>query len=141
MGWSQDAALWVGIAMAVLTIVYTSMGGLRAVVLTDVIQTFILFGAALLAIILINIKMGGPANTIPDQWPNHWVGFKFYDPYGRASLVTAALSIFSWYKCTAGSDQIAIQRYLATRNIKSARRMFLASLTCFSLTERVLVQL
>ncbi len=29
-----------------------------------------------------------------------------------------------WYICTAGSDQMAIQRYLATRDVTAARRMF-----------------
>jgi SSS family solute:Na+ symporter len=32
-----------------------------------------------------------------------------------------------WWICTAGSDQIAIQRYLATRNVKAARRAFLTT--------------
>ena len=40
------AAPWICAALALVTVACTSMGGLRAVVLTDVIQVFILFGGA-----------------------------------------------------------------------------------------------
>ena len=35
----------------------------------------------------------------------------------------AILATFTWYVCTSGSDQIAIQRYLATRDARAARNM------------------
>ena len=38
---------WVCTLLAVVTIVYTAMGGLRAVVITDVVQAVILFSAAI----------------------------------------------------------------------------------------------
>jgi SSS family solute:Na+ symporter len=34
------------------------------------------------------------------------------------------LSVLVWYVCTNGSDQIAVQRYLATPDVKTARRSF-----------------
>jgi SSS family solute:Na+ symporter len=37
-------------------------------------------------------------------------------------------SSFVWYVCTAGSDQVAVQRYLSTRDAKAARRVILTSL-------------
>jgi Na+/proline symporter len=36
----------------------------------------------------------------------------------------AFLNMFIWMTCTAGSDQMAIQRYLATRDVRTARRSF-----------------
>ena len=45
---------------------------------------------------------------------------------------------FTWYVCTAGSDQMAIQRYLSTRDAAAARRMFGVSLICDTLVTLLL---
>jgi SSS family solute:Na+ symporter len=39
------------------------------------------------------------------------------------------LSVFFWHVCTGGSDQMAIQRYMATRDVKAARRTLAVSLS------------
>ena len=128
MGWPEETALIVSIIMGVVTVIYTSFGGLRSVIITDVMQTFILFGGTILAIVLIINKLGGISNVIPAQWPENWAGWVFFDAKSRISFLTAFISMFSWYICTAGSDQMAIQRYLATDSVKSARRMYLGSM-------------
>lgn len=111
--------------MGVVTLVYTSMGGLRAVVLTDVIQTLILIGGIVVTIVLISIHFGGFSSWFPKVWPVHWPEAKLgFDSTTRVTMANAMLMVFVWYICTAGSDQIAIQRYLATKNIKAARRSF-----------------
>ncbi|MBN2456260.1 MAG: sodium/solute symporter [Sedimentisphaerales bacterium] len=141
MGWSQEAALWVSIAMGVVTVIYTSVGGLRAVVLTDVIQSFILFSAAIVSMILIGKMLGGVGTWFSQDWPQTWVEWKFFDANARASFLTAVLSSFCWYVFTAGSDQMAIQRYLATRDVKSARRALLTTLIFDALVGIILVGL
>jgi SSS family solute:Na+ symporter len=72
--------------------------------------------------------LGSPSALIPAAWPDHWAGWVFFDTKVRVSFVTAIISTFGWYVCTAGSDQMAIQRYLATRDVKGARRMYLNSI-------------
>lgn len=128
MGWSETTALMVSVAMGVLTIIYTSSGGLRSVILTDVIQSVVLFGGTILAIVLIMQETGGVTALIPSAWPEHWSGWVFFDTEVRVSFMTAFISTFGWYVCTAGSDQMAIQRYLSTRNIKEAKKMYLSSM-------------
>jgi solute:Na+ symporter, SSS family len=128
MGWSGQTALAVSIVMGVITIIYTSTGGLRGVVLTDVVQTFILFGGTMLAIVLIINQLGSVSAIIPSQWPENWSGWVLFDTKIRVSFLTAFISTFCWYVCTAGSDQMAIQRYLATQDVKSAQRMYLSSI-------------
>ncbi len=128
MGWPESAALWVSIVLVVITTAYTSMGGLRAVVFTDVVQTFILFGAAIFSVILINRALGGVSTWFPNEWPDGWLEWKIFDTKARISAGTAFLSVFTWQVCTAGSDQMSIQRYLATQNIKAARRGYLTQL-------------
>lgn len=118
------------IVLGVITISYTSMGGLRAVVMSDVIQTAVLFGGAILAVVLITVNMGGVRAWWPTEWSPHWDPVKvMYDPSARITVAGAMTSAFVWYICTAGSDQVAIQRYLATRDVRSARRVMMTSLS------------
>lgn len=127
MGWPESTALKVSIVMGIITIIYTSFGGIKGVVLTDVVQTFILFGGTILAIVLITNQIEGFSSIIPDKWPEHWASWVFFDPNARVSFLTAFITYFGWSVCTAGSDQMAIQRYLATRDVKAARKMYLSS--------------
>ncbi|MEX0643345.1 MAG: hypothetical protein WD468_11620 [Pirellulales bacterium] len=114
--------------MGIVTLGYTSLGGLRAVVLTDVIQSFILFGGAMIAVILVTIHFGG-LQWFPTSWPSHWrtpnygLGFQ-----GRITVGNAMIFMLAWYVCTCGSDQMAIQRFKATRDIAAARQSFGVSL-------------
>ena len=112
-----------------VTIVYTAMGGLRAVVITDVIQAIILFGAAIVTLVAVTIYLGGVGAWWPSHWLAHWPEPKFgYDPTQRVTLFAIMLANFTWYVCTSASDQIAIQRYLSTRDAKAARTVLFSSL-------------
>ncbi len=128
MGWSEDKALMISIVMGIVTVIYTSSGGLRSVVITDVIQSFILLLGTVLAIALIMGQLNNVTDIIPNEWPKQWAGWTFYDPSARVSFLAAFITSFGWYICTAGSDQMAIQRYLATKDIKAARKMYLGSI-------------
>ena len=129
-GWSQAATPWVCAVLGVLTVIYTSMGGLRAVVLTDVVQTFILFGGAVLVLLLITIKMGGVGAWWPTEWASDWdPPVLWFDAKARVALISSTLSAFIWYTCTSCSDQMAVQRCLATRDVKAARRMFITNMS------------
>jgi len=124
-----SAAPWICAVLGLVTVAYTSMGGLRAVVLTDVVQVFILFGGAALVLILIAIDLGGIGAWWPREWPSHWQRPVFWiEPEVRFTFAGGFLAFFTWFVCTAGSDQMAIQRYLATRDARAARRMFNFSL-------------
>lgn len=128
LGLDDSAVPWICVVLGLVTVLYTAMGGLRAVVLTDVIQTAILVGGAALMVTLITTELGGVAKWWPSEWPAHWQKPVFwYDSTVRFTFVGAALSYFTWFVCTAGSDQIAIQRYLATRDTSAARTMFLTA--------------
>ncbi|MGQ9651280.1 MAG: sodium:solute symporter family transporter [Phycisphaerae bacterium] len=128
-----DTAAWVtpivAAVVGLLTVVYTSMGGLRAVVLTDVIQSIILLGGACLTIVLITIKMGGVTAWWPSTWSPNWDHQPFFsfDPTVRVTVIGSILFMTIWWIGTASSDQMAIQRYLATRDTKTARRVFLVT--------------
>lgn len=128
-----DTAAWVtpivAAVVGLLTVVYTSMGGLRAVVLTDVIQSVILLSGACLTIVLITFKMGGVTAWWPSTWSPNWDHQPFFsfDPTVRVTVIGSILFMTIWWIGTASSDQMAIQRYLATRDTKTARRVFLVT--------------
>jgi SSS family solute:Na+ symporter len=124
LGWSPAATPWICAVLGVITVIYSSLGGLRAVVLTDVIQTGILLGGALLALGIITVRLGGVTAWWPTQWDPTWTPLRFFDAQSPRTVVMAVLATGLWYVCTAGSDQMAIQRYLATRDVKAARKMF-----------------
>ena len=114
---------WICVVLVSVTLAYTSMGGLRAVVFTDVVQTFILVGGALLTLATITAIMGGVGGWWPTTWPESWQEPKFgFETDARVTVGFAFLSAFVWHICTAGSDQMAIQRYLSTRDVRGARR-------------------
>ncbi len=80
------------------------------------------------------MKLGGVGAWWPDAWPSHWQRPVFwFDPDVRFTFVGGFLAAFTWWVCTAGSDQMAIQRYLATRDVRAARRMFNTSLAANAL--------
>ncbi len=128
-GWSESTIPYVAVVIGLVTVVYTSMGGLRAVVLTDAIQSIILLGGALLSIVVITGEMGGVSAWWPREWSPNWDAQPVFslDPTMRATVVGSIVFMTVWWICTAGSDQMAIQRYLATRDTKAARRAFLVT--------------
>jgi len=141
MGWSEQSALILSIVMGIITITYTSIGGIKGVVLTDVIQSFILFFGTILAIVIIISQLGSVSAIIPSEWPDHWAPWVFYDTNARVSLVTAFIAAFSWFVFTAGSDQMSIQRCLATRDVKAARKMYLSNLVVDTMVQLLLLVL
>lgn len=124
--------------LGTITVIYTSMGGLRAVVLSDIIQSYILFGGVILALIIVTVHFGG-FGWWPRSWPEHWAEPHWIWPPGqRTTFLGALIATFTWFVCTNGSDQMAIQRYLAGRDIATARRTLIASLTASALAGALL---
>ncbi|MCD6598695.1 MAG: sodium/solute symporter [Bacteroidales bacterium] len=128
-GWDNKYILYISLLTGLITIIYATMGGLRAVVTTDVIQFFILLFGAVITIVLVTINMRGIENWVPTEWAPNWDNLVLFSwsPYIRLTIVFTFIHAISWWVCTAGSDQMAIQRFIATRDIKTARRTFLTS--------------
>lgn len=129
MGWGQEVIIYITILLGIITIVYTTMGGLKAVLVTDVIQFFILLLGAIMTIGMVALKFGGIGSLIPDTWSENWtkVDFISFDPYVRLTVFFAFINTITWWVCTTGSDQMAIQRFLSTKDLKSARQSFMVT--------------
>jgi SSS family solute:Na+ symporter len=129
MNWGEEAILPIVLALGAVTLVYTVLGGFRAAVAAGVVKFFLLIFGALLTLVFISVRMGGLGAWLPRQWAPHWppvLVFSF-DPGVRLTLLGMMLTTVAWWVCTAGSDQIAIQRYASTRDLRSARKAFLSN--------------
>ena len=132
LGLDESATPYFCGLLGAITVAYTSMGGLRAVVLTDVIQTSILFVGVLLVLGLITYALAGFGSWWPTEWLSHWPQFKWgYDPNPDVrTFVGVFLATLLWYVCTQGADQMAVQRFLASRDVGIARKTLIWSLVC-----------
>ncbi len=130
-GGSIPVSVWTAIlcvGLGVIAATYTSLGGMRAVVVTDAIQSVTMIVGAILTLIVITNRMGGVTEWWPSKWPAHWEepGWGF-DPTKRAPFGIVMMSTILWYVCTNGSDQMSIQRFLSTRDAAAARRTLAVS--------------
>ena len=120
--------------MALITIVYCTMGGVEAVVWGDVIQGIILVGGAIFAAIYLIVNTG--ENGASDFWQiatdNDKLRVFLFDAENPFDYVNA-----TWWVVILGglannlisytSDQTVIQRYLTTSDEKSAARGILTN--------------
>jgi len=110
------------LATGFVAVIYATLGGLRAVVITDLMQTILLYGGAVLVIATITVRMGG-FSWFPTEWQANWDDQKFFslDPKVRATVVGSLFSVLIWYVCTSGGDQVSVQRFMSTTNLRAAR--------------------
>jgi len=129
LGLGQQATVLASVVMCVITLIYTAEGGLRAVVVTDAVQSLIMLGGAVAVIVIVTVDLGGVSAWWPHQWAAHWDEPRFgFDSTTRMTFLGMIMSSFAWFVCTFGSDQMAIQRWLSTRDARAARRSLFTTL-------------
>ena len=130
IGGTVISSFWIGAVLTVLLAgIYSSIGGLSAVVYTDLVQTGIILLGTLSVTGFALHYLGGPAEgwatlkaTIKATgnveqfglW--HSLSHKTFPWLG---LIVASTTIGIWYWCT---DQFIVQRCLAGKNLTNARR-------------------
>ena len=119
----------VALAVGLVAIIYTTMGGLRAVIWTDVVQVLILFGGAVFTVAYVAFDTStGPITWLRDTQAAFgqraaqplWS----WDPFTRVSYGGMVVQMFFFWACTAASDQVAIARYFSTPTTRAARQSF-----------------
>jgi SSS family solute:Na+ symporter len=134
---------WIGsILLIILTGIYTIIGGLRAVVYTETLQTFVKIIGAIFVTYFGLEALGGWDKlkeicgsemfnlwkpVVPEGVEGTWAPVKeagrqawyFNDKYPWPGMLLCAPIIGLWYWCT---DQYIVQRILGARNDKEARR-------------------
>lgn len=114
------------ILMGIVTTIYTFLGGMKAVIWTDVIQVFVMLGGALFAIgyVIHGIDGGLPEAlkiaAADDKMHTFDFAWKFTIPTVWAFMLLETFNVLTWPK-----DQVMMQRVLATRSDKDARNSVL----------------
>jgi SSS family solute:Na+ symporter len=127
LGVSEEWIPWIVLVTGFVSIIYTSLGGLGAVVITDFLQTALLLGGAIVVIVLVTVELGD-FSWIPTSWQPTWdsqPAFSF-DPRVRVTMFGTFFSVLVWTVCTAGGDQLSIQRFMSTGDAEAAKRAYLA---------------
>jgi len=117
-GWDRTAVMW---GIGIFTALYTAIGGLSAVVYTDVLQTIILiFGAVLLTVIGVS-RVGGWSEltaSAPEGFLSMVKPIDHLD-YPITGFLFGNLFVGIFYWCM---DQAIVQRALGARDIDQARK-------------------
>tara|TARA_A100001015_G_C15040668_1_gene739442 strand:- start:1474 stop:3159 length:1686 start_codon:yes stop_codon:yes gene_type:complete len=129
---SPDNAFWVGaFTTVILTGIYTIMGGLRAVLYTEVLQAFVLVIGSFF-ITFIGLNLIGGWDELKLVLGENKEQFKLWRPivqegipwwknndFPWLGIMIASPVVGIWYWCT---DQYIVQRTLAANSLKDARR-------------------
>ena len=114
--------------MGVLATAYTVMGGIEAVIWTDVIQVVVLMGGALLCLGVIVADVGGFGQVIAVGQANQ--KFRTFLWSWDSTQATVWVVVFGTFLANLApytADQAVIQRYLTTRDEKQAARSIWAN--------------
>ncbi|GAB1869716.1 Sodium-coupled monocarboxylate transporter 1 [Camponotus japonicus] len=115
--------------VCIVCIFYTCVGGLKAVVWTDSIQTFVMFGSMLLIVVKGTVDIGGVSLVIRRNLKSGRIELPTTDwsPLTRHTVWSLTIGGFVEWLQIATINQNMIQRYLSLPTVQSARR----ALWCF----------
>jgi SSS family transporter len=114
--------VWSILLMGVCTIIYTTMGGMRAVVWTDFVQVIVLMGGALFAIGYVFHSLGGTAIYETAMAYDKTRMLNFSLDLTQPTVWGFILLILFDTVLTFPKDQVLMQRTLATSSDKNAGR-------------------
>ncbi|QEE29200.1 sodium/solute symporter [Terriglobus albidus] len=120
-GWSLTTII---LLTALITIFYTLLGGVEAVVWADVVQGFVLWAGILVSLgFLLWLPHQGPHAVLADAW-NHGkislgsTALRFDKP----TIIVLVIYGFFFYLQKYTADQTVVQRYLIAKSDRSALR-------------------
>lgn len=121
---------WVGVILLVIaTGIYTVFGGLKAVIYTDMIQTFVLVGGGIAVTVcglsmlggldeMVSLVHQGAAVNKQESFFDMWRGINDSN-YPWTGILFGGPILGIWYWCT---DQFIVQRVLSAKDIQNARK-------------------
>ncbi|VXC19331.1 Sodium:solute symporter [Luteimonas sp. 9C] len=116
--------VWSILIMGVFTIIYTVMGGMRAVVWTDFVQVFVKMGGAIFAIGFIFYSLGSDFDAVREavvlDEKTKLLDFSF--DLTKATVWGFIFLVVFDVVLTFPKDQVLMQRTLATKSDKEAGR-------------------
>ncbi|CAH6786916.1 sodium-dependent multivitamin transporter [Phodopus roborovskii] len=115
--------LWLSVlALGIVCNIYTALGGLKAVIWTDVFQTLVMFLGQLVVIIVGSARVGGLGHVWEVASQHKLIsGIELDpDPFVRHTFWTLAFGGVFMMLSLYGVNQAQVQRYLSSRSEKAA---------------------
>lgn len=119
--------------IGVFTIIYTMIGGIKAVIWMDVVQMLVYVGGACLTIILLlgdspadwwgTAEAAGKTQVLDFEWGRP-INYLLTHPY---AFLTALFGGAVFTMASHGSDQLIVQRLLACKNLKDSQKALVGS--------------
>lgn len=125
--WFWPLVLLIGLSSSF----YTVIGGIRGVIVTDAIQFIMIILGILFTVVYILINLPVPlAEALADLKKNNLLGMPSFsfDPTLSFTFWTITIGMFIGNMGSYAGDQMSLQRYLATGNIKSCSHSFLVNI-------------
>ena len=123
MGWDETITILI---MGVITVGYTIMGGITAVIWTDVVQMLMMFAGIAIALIVLFAAL--PAGVgladvsyiggISEMWQTIDLS---WDPTNTYTIWSGVIGGMFLALAYFGTDQTQVQRYLTARSMKQSR--------------------
>lgn len=126
-GWGDPTSI---LLIGVVTILYTYVGGQRAVIWTDVIQfgVYMVGALAALSVLLARLPGGWEAAWAMAEAHGKWRIFDFtWDLTRSYTFWSGTIGGAFLTMATHGTDQLIVQRYLASRTARQATAALLVS--------------
>ena len=127
---TDDAVYTTVLGVGIFSVVYTTLGGIRAVIWTDVIQFVVLLIGALFtmgAVAWMTQSHLGDWIEVSQTYKHEEVQWFDWDVRNRSTVFTIGISLFMWMVCTHGANQMAMQRYFTVRDVRAARVSYVIS--------------
>ena len=112
------------VVMGVLSTLYTVMGGIKAVIWTDVVQVFVLYGGALLSLVILLAKTDGGLGAIVSAGIDYdkFHMFNWTWDWTTTAVWVVIVGNFFLNLVPYTSDQAVVQRYFTTKDEKTAAK-------------------
>ncbi|SDM70125.1 sodium:solute symporter family transporter [Kriegella aquimaris] len=121
-GISVEASILI---MGILCILYTTFGGIEAVIWTDVLQVIVLMGGSILAIFYLLAQLDMDMGEVYDFAYNHnkfnIMNFDF--KFTESTFWVVFLGGLASALITQSTDQTVVQRYLTSSSVKGAQKV------------------
>ena len=123
LGWDERFTI---LLMGITTLIYTTKGGVRAVVWTDTVQMILMGAGVFLGLYLVISKLPDELSLSDAVYlggvANHWNAVELsVDLNNQYSLLSGLLGGFFLMLSYFGCDQSQVQRYITTSSVKESR--------------------
>jgi SSS family transporter len=146
-GWNISLIILI-VGLSVL--IYTTYGGIRAVMFTDTLQFFVLFTGIIIGIITMAGRLDGGIGAIFKLAVENDLARPFYpfdpqlfsfDPRIRITFWSCTIGTFVAFLARYSSDQMVVQRYFTAKSMKDAKKGFILNIVSAILSLVVLAVL